>query len=242
MPKATSTQRVPGATVGIAATVWFGSVAASIVLFQIVASASGHGGEKTSRLPFWLHPTVSMVVLWVPTLAFLWFVSRRHLTARFARDYGLAVRPVDLLGIPIGVACQLLVLRVVYWPLERLSPDTFGKARLERPGRELTDRALGGWKVVLVVAVVVGAPLVEELLYRGLVLRGIESRLRGWPAAVLSAAWFAVAHLQPIQFVGLFVFGVVLAVCWQRTGRLGMGIVAHAAFNATSVVMLWPKR
>lgn len=222
--------------------VWVGALIASVVLFQVVIAVTGHAGEDLNDLPFWLYPAVSMVLLWVPTLVGLWWASKRHLTGHLLQDFKLAVAPIDLLGIPIGIACQLGILRVLYWPLQELFPGTFSSDEVERAARELSDRAAGGWRVVLVLAVVVGAPLVEELLYRGLILGSLGRRFAPVPAVLLGALWFAAAHLQAVQFVGLLAFGIVLGVCRHRTGRLGMGVLAHAAFNATSLVILWPKK
>lgn len=230
------------ASIGAAVAAWLAVVAASIVGFQVVVSASGHSGDDLDTTPFWLYPISSMLVLWVPTLVVLWWVSRRFLTGRPIRDYGLSFAPIDLAGIPIGVASQILLVQVLYWPLGRVFPDTFGRDEVEEPALRLAERAVGGWAVALMIAVVVGAPLMEELLYRGLALRALSARLGPRLAVAIGAAWFALAHLQPVQFIGLFVFGIVLGVCAERTGRLGMGILAHAAFNATSLVILWPKR
>lgn len=231
-----------GAPMGAVLVVWVGALIASVVLFQLVLAASGHTGEGTADLPFWLYPTASMVVLWVPTVAGLVWVSRRHLTGRLLGDFGFRFRALDLLGVPIGVACQLGILRLLYWPLEQWFPHTFSNAEVEKAARELSDRAVGGWRAVLVIAVVVGAPLVEEFLYRGLILGSLRDRFSPVIAVVLGALWFAAAHLQAVQFIGLLVFGLVLGWCRYRSGRLGMGILAHAAFNATSLVILWPKK
>lgn len=231
----------PQSGIGIAAAAWAGAIAASIVCFQIVVAVTGHSGEDLDSLPFVIFPISSMLSLWVPTLLILWVLSTRRLTGSVVADYGLRFRWIDLIGIPIGVASQLLVLRVVYWPLSRWFPDTFSSDDVERAARDLTERATGGWRVALVLAVVVGAPLVEELLYRGLILPSLSRAMSAPLAVLLGALWFAAAHLQAVQFLGLAVFGLVLGACWTRTGRLGMGILAHAAFNATSVVMLWPR-
>ena len=76
----------------------------------------------------------------------------------------------------------------------------------------------------------------------GLILGSLSGSLARPVAVVVSALWFAASHLQPVQFIGLFVFGVVLGACRAGTRRLGMGVLAHAAFNATSVVILWPRK
>ena len=57
---------------------------------------------------------------------------------------------------------------LVYVPLRAWWPDTFSDDRLEETARDLVDRADGAAVVVLVLVVVIGAPIVEELVYRGL--------------------------------------------------------------------------
>ena len=54
----------------------------------------------------------------------------------------------------------------------------------------------------------------------------------------MSALAFGAEHGQHLQLLGLVAFGVVLGMLAQRSGRLGPGLVAHAAFNAATVVLL----
>ena len=230
---------LPG--IGIAAAAWAGAIAASVVCFQVVVAATGHSGDDIDSLPFSVFPISSMLSLWVPTLVILWVLSNRRFSGSLVADYALRFRWIDLVGVPIGVLSQIVVLRVVYWPLAQWFPETFSNDDIERAARDLTERADGAWRIALVLAVVVGAPLIEELLYRGLILPTLSRAMRAPLAVVVGALWFAAAHMQAVQFLGLAVFGVVLGTCRARTGRLGMGVLAHAAFNATSVVMLWPR-
>lgn len=227
----------PRFSIGIAVLTWFLSLTAAYVLTFAVLAATGHLGEKASEFPAWVTP-VTVSALWIPVLAGLRIVSNTYGTRRLRDDYGLRFRKVDLLGIPIGVLSQLVLVELVYWPLRSGLPETFGRKKVEAPAHDLFDRASGSWKIVLILIVVVGAPLVEELLYRGLILRSLDGRIHDIVALVISAAWFALAHLQAVQLPGLFVFGLVLGYCAQRTRRLGMGLFAHAAFNATTVAIL----
>lgn len=237
------------APVGVAVGAWFCAFAASVAAVQLVfaspgavmegaVAVSGTKGAATTFVPF-ATTALSVLVQWVPTLVALWYVSSKFMTGSWPADYGLRFRWRDLAGIPIGILSQLVLLELLYWPLRTLFEGTFARSELEKPARELTDRADGAWKIVLVLLVVVGAPLVEELLYRGLVLRSLDARYADLLALGISAVWFALAHFQPVQFLGLCAFGIVLGTALQRTGRLGMGILAHAAFNATSVALLW---
>ncbi len=86
-------------------------------------------------------------------------------------------------------------------------------------------------------ALVLVAPLGEELLYRALLLRGLRARLPAAAALPLAAAVFAAVHLAPAQTPSLFVVGLVFALLYDR-GSLALSFGAHAAFNAANLVFL----
>ena len=151
-------------------------------------------------------------------------------------DFGIRMRSIDVpVGVVIGVATQY-VATLLYLPFIRW--DVVTTEDLEKPARELTDRAHGAGILLLFLVVAVLAPIAEEIFFRGLVLRSLERRLGTSWAIVGSAALFGAAHLEPLQFPALFVFGLVAAVLATRTGRLGPGIWAHTAFNALAVASL----
>jgi uncharacterized protein len=235
---------VPGQarfTVGAAALTWFVTLMVAFAVTITVATLTGQADTPADELPAWM-TAVSVTALWIPVLIGLRILSSRLGTNDFRQDYGLRVRWVDLAGIPLGVLTQLVLLELVYWPLRSWFPDQFDQDAVEEPARNLFDRLDGVWLVLLIVIVVVGAPVIEELLYRGLIFRTLDGLIAPALAVIGSALWFAAAHFQLIQFAGLLVIGIVLAVCAQRTGRLGMGIITHAAFNATTVAVLLLRR
>ncbi len=152
--------------------------------------------------------------------------------------------PSDLLvGLVVGVILQLVVVPLV--DVVELVVDPAALGQLSRPAVELLGVGVGHDLAGVVALVVLGAPLFEEIFFRGLTLRLLEARMRRaprllatWTPSLVSALLFAVAHAGPLQFLGLFVLGVVLARLVRRTGRLGTSIVAHMAFNATAVASL----
>lgn len=221
-------------TVGIAAVAWVGCWMAGNVLGAIAIGASGRD-PGSNDTPVWV-TLVAALALWIPILIGLREISHRFGLGSFAQDYGLAFRPLDALGIPIGVLTQLVLVRLVYWPLESWFPDTFTVADREENARTLYDNAKGAWFIALVLIVVVGAPLVEELLYRGLLQGAFVRRINDALAVVVVALWFALIHFRPVEYPGLFVVGLVLGTCALVTRRIGMGMVAHAAFNATGLI------
>ncbi len=138
-----------------------------------------------------------------------------------------------------AVLCGLglqLALPLLYWPIHQVLGTS--NEDLETPALALVDSARHDQLIwALVVIVCVGAPLVEELLYRGLLLGALAKY--GTPVAVLlSAGVFAAAHLQPLQLFGLFVFGCLVGAIRCRSSSLWVCIAAHAAFNATTMVQL----
>lgn len=182
----------------------------------------------------------SLLALWGVYLAGMRLATDRVGTGSFRADYGVAFAPVDLVGLPVGVAAQLVLVPAVYAPLRAIWPDTFTAERLEDTARDLVERADGGLLVVLVALVVVGAPVVEELFFRGFLQRPLlavaGSPGRRLAVVVFVAFVFAAIHFRPVELPGLFVAGLAFGVGAWRSGRIGMAVGAHVAFNATGIV------
>lgn len=213
---------------------WVGAFVVANILAAVIFGASGAAsGEE----PMWVVGLVAMS-LWTPLIVVLVSLSTRLGSGNFVRDYSVAFRKVDLLGVPIGIASQLLLVNLVYWPLRELFPATFDVDKVEDRARGLFDRADGAWIIVLVLVVVVGAPVVEELVYRGFIHGSLRGRLSDGLALLGAAVWFTLIHFTPVEFPGLFAFAVVLGLCFHGTGRLGMAIAAHMSFNATGLLLV----
>jgi len=210
-----------------------GNLAAGSVL-----AASGYDTVAEAG-PGWL--VAISVAQWLPFLIALFLLGRRCGIGEPFTDYGLSFRPIDLIGIPIGIATQMVLIPLLYRPLESIWPDTFGSDQIEERARDLWDSASGSGVALLIYVVVIGAPLVEELVYRGLLQGALGRRLRqwhGWLSVAVVAALFALIHFSPVEYPGLFVIGLVLGACALCTGRLGMGVLAHAAFNAAGLALV----
>ncbi|MDJ0942113.1 MAG: type II CAAX endopeptidase family protein [Kiloniellales bacterium] len=90
---------------------------------------------------------------------------------------------------------------------------------------------------LLLVAAGLG-PLVEELLFRGLLYAWLRRHLGVLISASISAALFASVHAIPWLMPSLFAIGVVLALLYERSGSLWPAIVVHGAYNAINLVLL----
>lgn len=89
------------------------------------------------------------------------------------------------------------------------------------------------------------APLTEELVLRGAILRSLlrSSRLSPWGAIVISAVLFAVVHFNPVQMPHAFLIGLLLGWMYYRTGSILPGVAFHWVNNTVAYVLynLYPN-
>lgn len=96
--------------------------------------------------------------------------------------------------------------------------------------------------LTIVLSAVVMAPLLEELLFRGVLQTSLMRLLKGqrWIAILISAAVFSAIHgwVVPTQaLVPLLVLGIAWGYLYERTGSLLAPILAHAVFNAINIAI-----
>lgn len=152
------------------------------------------------------------------------------LAYRRARGGGrLAVRLSSAGGfnpaLLLGSIVTAVAMQVVLEPLAALLPGM--------PDYNFLGR--GGWALLCTV---VFAPLIEEYLFRGVIMESVRAK-RGVVAAwCLSSVCFGVAHAMPAQIVATTAIGFVLGYAYLRSGSLMAGILVHAMNNALAMFML----
>ena len=90
------------------------------------------------------------------------------------------------------------------------------------------------------VAVGILAPLAEEVVFRGAILRtllGIMSKKNHWVAIMISAAIFGIVHANLAQFINALLMGLILGWMYYRTGSLVPGILLHWVNNTMAYVL-----
>ena len=92
--------------------------------------------------------------------------------------------------------------------------------------------------IALLVMIVVVAPLVEELLFRGILYRNLATRFGPVLAAIVSGVFFGVIHMNWAGLLPLSALGIALALLYERTGNLWSSILLHAVFNAGQITAL----
>ncbi len=88
------------------------------------------------------------------------------------------------------------------------------------------------------VLLVIAAPLVEETIFRGIMLQGFLLRYGRTAAIAISAALFAVAHANPVQFFTVIGLGVIFGWWYSETQSIWLGVAGHAINNGIAFLAL----
>ena len=151
--------------------------------------------------------------------------------SRISRDY-LRSKPVGVLFWAAVATLGTIIPSEVFVemvPLPDFSNGLLDEVMLTR----------GGY-----LAICIFAPLVEELVFRGAVLRVLLESMRShWVAIALSALLFAAVHANPVQMPHAFCLGLLLGWMYYRTGSVVPGIMVHWVNNtvAYAVYNIFPQ-
>ncbi|MCM1308299.1 MAG: CPBP family intramembrane metalloprotease [Butyrivibrio sp.] len=90
---------------------------------------------------------------------------------------------------------------------------------------------------VLVLSIAVAAPILEELLYRGLIFKRLRAYLKPVPSMLISAFVFGIMHGNAVQFVYAFILGIFMAFVYEKFKTVYAPMIFHAGANLTSLVI-----
>jgi hypothetical protein len=223
----------------------FGSL--SLSLFGLVLA---FGLSFAFILPFLLagHPGGSLVELllseaglWTGLLGTCAVTSHRYGTGRVRADFRLRFRWVDLaiaLGAALAARCFAAFALVPFIHVLRSAGNP------DKSLYDITNVGALGW-TVLVLLTCVGAPLFEELFFRGLLQGQLVGRFGVWIGIAATAVIFGAVHIANdpgtaglLLALSVGAGGIVFGVVRHLTGRLGSSMATHSLFNAIAVVTL----
>jgi membrane protease YdiL (CAAX protease family) len=169
----------------------------------------------------------------------MWALSATRGTGSFRRDFGLTIEFRHWWAIPAGFGLQIAVVLLTAPLLELLFPDGAPQQEVA----SLTEETTTLVERLLIVAMVgVAAPVVEEMLFRGMLLSRLVRMMPPMWAVVAQAFLFAAIHLLDPSAIaalpGLMIIGAVLGYAAIRTGNLSLPIMLHAGVNLTAAIIL----
>jgi uncharacterized protein len=211
--------------------IWFGGLVGTGVFFA-VGDRVGDGDWTT---------VLALAGQYVGSLGVFWILTRK----KDVGEIGLTVNPGDFFYVGLGLVLQIAIA-LLFFPISNL---LFPDGRPQQEVAEVIANADTAFlRVALVGAAVVLGPFTEELMYRGILFKALQSRGTVF-AVILSSLVFAAVHLAGIDtsqllasaavfLLPLFLLGLILAWVTQRTGRLGPAIFLHSGWNLLSAFVL----
>ena len=156
------------------------------------------------------------------------------LDSRHSAPYSFGI--LVLVTVVMTFASIFVFDPVNYWNMQLTNKSSI-LAQFYEMFTELMKQMTGGpfWSSFLVVAIF--APIFEEWMCRGMVLRGLLTKMKPVWAIVISALFFAVIHANPWQALNAFLIGLMMGYVYYKTGSLLLTMIIHFVNNGTAVVL-----
>lgn len=206
-----------------------------VVSVFVAAAFVGSGVDPLSPLPF----SAIFGSQAVSSFLMVRYLSKRGGSGSLATDVGFVVESSDWWGIFAGMGLQLVIAVVTapiilwFWPD---GPPIQSVAEVAQTSETLVEQ------LAIIAVVAVGAPIIEEIIFRGMLLSVLARTLAKWPSILASAAIFSAIHLFDPNAVavvpGLFLLGVVLAWVALKRGNLSLAIALHSGINLLAAIGL----
>lgn len=215
---------------------FFGLVA-GIGLQNFEDRLGNEAGQRAAAQTFLVIALANRIIL----IAALWIAAFMAQGARWSRrirwaEFGLTGCGVKWLAAAAVLGPALVVVKFTLVAIAALffdPSDTDAWLRLAVKASAQDPMILAG----AVLAICVVTPLLEEIVFRGMIFSWLRGRFLFWPSALISASAFALAHITrlPELFVIHILSGLVEAWLYERSGSLWPAILCHAGINGSVV-------
>lgn len=212
-------------------------IAAQILASIIIATLAQINGVSVTE--YFKQNTVIASFVGSAALGGLTITLVYHATKSYGSWAALKLKNVDfsslLMVIPAFVG-YIILSGTLYMLAGKLFPDI----DLEQAQETGFENVISGVQVAIAfVALVVIAPISEEILFRGYTFQGIRSKTHWLVAAVITSALFGLAHGQ--INVGMDTFALGIAACWllEKTNSLWPAILLHGLKNSIAFYYLF---
>ncbi len=195
-------------------------ILAMIVFSPVIFFLNNRIGDELSFLVYYM---ITMgISLWIAD------VIRRKKTgvSIYNFDFGsakiIALVCIAVISLQIGITSPIVSLIPV--------PEFLNEMLIEMANRT---------GVYSFIAIVIAAPIFEELIFRGIILDGLLKKYTPLKSILLSSFLFGLIHLNPWQFIGAFIIGIFSGWIYYKTKKLTLPILMHMANNLFAFVGMY---
>lgn len=183
---------------------------------------------------------VSLIFLQVASIVWIGFFLREHRLS-WKESFGIG-RSNSWFALGVGLMAGMLVIPIAQelimgseWVMLHVKVQPVSQVvvqELQKPEVPTVER------VFIALLAVIGAPIVEESLFRGLMYPTVKQagfpRLAFWGTSIVFAAF----HMSVVTFLPLMFFSMVLILLYESTDNLLAPMAAHSMFNLANFVLL----
>jgi hypothetical protein len=182
-------------------------------------------------------PIVGIVVGYLLLVAAIWYFA---ILKRGATWKMLGIKGFNLAAATSLVVVWFFLVRIVSF-LYVILAEWVGLEETQDIARQIPEAFGTGTAgfIIAFIMVVVLAPVVEELFFRGFLYQALRQRWGANVAIIASGVLFSLAHFSLYLLVPIAVIGFALAYLYERTDSLGPPIMLHALNNLISVVVVY---
>ncbi|MCC6144587.1 MAG: CPBP family intramembrane metalloprotease [Candidatus Hydrogenedentes bacterium] len=204
---------------------------AAVFYFCFVLLVMFYGGNILQAWNLlWGLLAMQWLLLLVPALVTLWYVRARYRTALFLRGLSLT----QLVAVLItGVCWVLLIIQVSVWqnrvlPMPGPVAEAFQEILVTLKNQPLP---------VILFVLALSPAICEEVVFRGVILSGLRTRLGAMACVLIVGVMFGIIHFSVYRFVPTALTGMLLTWLVLRTGSLLAGMVVHLLNNSLSLLI-----
>jgi len=151
-----------------------------------------------------------------------WYYLRVKNEITGSTGFGLSIKDYRIAGL-IMIGTVALALGIIS-PLVNLLP-------IPEWFLEVMKNMGSPTHFAMLIAFVVAAPVLEEIIFRGIILDGLLKKYSPTTAIIASSILFGLIHMNPWQFISAFLGGIFIGWVYYRSRNLSLAIIIHATNN-----------
>lgn len=134
----------------------------------------------------------------------------------------MALVSISMIGLQLGVSAPIVNSLHI--------PDFM---------KEMIEQFVNQKGIFSFIAIVIAAPVIEEFIFRGIILDGLLKKYSPTKSILISSILFGIVHLNPWQFISALILGSFSGWVYYRTKKLTLSILIHSMNNLIGFISFY---